>query len=67
MKKVCTLLISLFLILTGFSQSCLPDGITFSTQAQPSTVIDIRHLPQGLYFVKLTSDRKVKVGKFVKK
>lgn len=34
MKKVFTLLISLFFFLPGFSQSCLPDGITFSTQAQ---------------------------------
>lgn len=34
MKKLLILLISLFLALTGSSQSCLPEGITFSTQAQ---------------------------------
>lgn len=34
MKKAFSLLVSLFLTLTGFSQSCLPEGITFTTQAQ---------------------------------
>jgi UDP-3-O-[3-hydroxymyristoyl] glucosamine N-acyltransferase len=34
MKKVYTTLIGLILTLTGFSQSCLPEGIIFSTQAQ---------------------------------
>lgn len=34
MKKVYAVLIALFLSLTGYSQSCLPEGIEFSTQAQ---------------------------------
>jgi hypothetical protein len=34
MKKFYATLIGLFVVLTGFSQSCLPEGITFETQAQ---------------------------------
>ncbi|MCK9401631.1 MAG: T9SS type A sorting domain-containing protein [Bacteroidales bacterium] len=34
MKKVYALIIGLCISFTGFSQSCLPEGITFSTQAQ---------------------------------
>jgi hypothetical protein len=34
MKKVYTILIALFISLTGFSQPCLPGGIIFTTQAQ---------------------------------
>ena len=34
MKKIFLLLIGLFLWFTGSSQSCLPQGITFSTQSQ---------------------------------
>lgn len=34
MKKVFTLFFGLFLSFAGFSQSCLPEGITFETQAQ---------------------------------
>jgi hypothetical protein len=34
MNKVYILCLGLVLSLTGFSQSCLPDGITFTTQAQ---------------------------------
>lgn len=34
MKKVYATLIGLVIWLTGFSQSCLPEGIEFSTQAQ---------------------------------
>jgi hypothetical protein len=33
---------------------------------EPMAAIDISHLPQGLYFVKLASDESVKVLKFVK-
>jgi hypothetical protein len=34
MKKVYAVLIALFLSLTGFSQSCLPEGIEFTTQSE---------------------------------
>jgi hypothetical protein len=34
MKKLLIVLIGLFLSFTCFSQSCLPDGITFTTQSQ---------------------------------
>lgn len=33
---------------------------------EPTTVLDISTLPQGVYFVRMTTDRTVRVGKFVK-
>jgi hypothetical protein len=33
---------------------------------EPKTQIDISNLPQGVYFVRLTNDRTVEIGKFVK-
>jgi hypothetical protein len=33
---------------------------------EPQTVIDIRMHPQGVYFVRITDDRLVRTGKFVK-
>jgi hypothetical protein len=33
---------------------------------KPSTQLDISHLPGGIYFVKLTNDRNVAVGKIIK-
>ena len=32
----------------------------------PKTQIDISNLPNGVYFVRLTNDKSVEVGKFVK-
>lgn len=34
---------------------------------EPKTTIDISTLPNGVYFVRMTSDKTVEVGKFVKK
>jgi hypothetical protein len=34
--------------------------------SEPKAVIDINSLPSGVYFVQLTSDKTVEVGKFVK-
>ena len=34
---------------------------------EPKTQIDINNLPSGVYFVRLTNDKTVEVGKFVKK
>jgi hypothetical protein len=33
---------------------------------KPKTQLDISHLPNGVYFVRLTGDKTVQVGKFVK-
>jgi len=33
---------------------------------QPKTEVDISSLPSGVYFVRLTNDRTVEIGKFVK-
>ena len=33
---------------------------------QHKTTIDISHLPCGVYFVRLTNDKSVEVGKFIK-
>jgi hypothetical protein len=33
---------------------------------QPKTTIDVSNLPSGVYFVRLTNDKTVEVGKFVK-
>jgi hypothetical protein len=33
---------------------------------QPTTIFDVSNLPSGVYFVQLTNDRMVEVGKFVK-
>jgi hypothetical protein len=33
---------------------------------QPMTQMDISSLPQGVYFVRLTNDRTMEVGKFMK-
>jgi hypothetical protein len=33
---------------------------------KPKTQIDIRNLPSGVYFVRLTNDKMVEVGKLVK-
>jgi hypothetical protein len=33
---------------------------------KPKTQIDISNLPSGIYFVRMTNDRNVEVGKFVK-
>jgi Secretion system C-terminal sorting domain len=33
---------------------------------QPQTQIDISNLPSGVYFVRLTSDRTVEMGKIIK-
>jgi hypothetical protein len=32
----------------------------------PKTIIDISNLPSGVYFVRLTNDKTVEVGKFIK-
>jgi hypothetical protein len=32
----------------------------------PKTQIDISNLPNGVYFVRLTNDKTMEVGKFVK-
>ena len=34
---------------------------------KPKTQIDISNLPSGVYFVRLTNDKSVEVGKFIKK
>jgi hypothetical protein len=33
---------------------------------QPTTTIDVSNLPSGVYFVRLTNDKTVEVGKFIK-
>jgi hypothetical protein len=33
---------------------------------QPKTMIDISELPSGVYFVRLTNERTVEIGKFIK-
>jgi len=33
---------------------------------EPKTVIDISSLPSGVYFVRLTGDKTVEVGKIIK-
>ena len=33
---------------------------------QPKTQLDLSSLPSGVYFVRLTNDKTVEVGKFVK-
>jgi hypothetical protein len=33
---------------------------------EPKTILDISNLPSGFYFVRLTGERTVEVGKFVK-
>jgi len=43
------------------SQEILTRQIT-----EPKTQIDISNLPSGVYFVRLTNDKSVEVGKFIK-
>ena len=43
-------------------QQCLPQDITGT-----ATRLDISALPPGLYFARLVSSQRVKVGKFMKK
>jgi parallel beta-helix repeat protein len=45
-----------------------PNGQELITQqiSNPKTVIDISNLPSGVYFVRLTNDRTVEVGKIIK-
>jgi hypothetical protein len=33
---------------------------------EPKTQLDISNLPSGVYFIRMTGERKVQVGKFIK-
>jgi hypothetical protein len=60
MKKLCALIICLNLTFQGISQSCLPEGITFTTQGQiDSFQVNYPGCTKILGFVKIDGDNSI--------